>query len=150
MKLPGLLLIALATFLPLAAQADPASHRAAAESFLGIMDMDKVLSQSIDQMLKVQVQGNPAIAPYEPQMRAFFSNYTSWASMKEDMINIYMSEFSEEELKQLTAFYQTPIGKKAIQKMPALLAKGAEMGQKRVQEHLPELQAAMAEQKKSP
>ena len=28
--------------------------------------------------------------------------------------------------------------------MPALMAKGAEIGQKRVQDHLPELQAAIA------
>lgn len=120
---------------PLASLAAPASHRAAAESLLSQMDMDKVLSQSIDQTLKAQVQANPAIATYEPQMRAFFAKYMSWASMKDDMINIYMGEFSEEELKQLGAFYQTPVGKKAIERLPALLAKGAEMGQKRVQEH---------------
>jgi hypothetical protein len=145
--------IALTLLLPLVAGADQASHRAAAESLLNMMGMDKVMSQSIDQMLKIQMQQNPSIAPYEPQMRAFFAKYMSWASMKDDLVNIYMSEFTEDELKQLGAFYQTPVGKKAVQRMPALFAKGAEMGQKRVQDHLPELQAAISAQageKKSP
>jgi hypothetical protein len=34
--------------------------------------------------------------------------------------------------------------------MPLLMTKGAEIGQKRVQEHLPELQAALAGDKKTP
>lgn len=128
-----------------AIRADEKSHRQAAEQLLGMMNMDKLLSDSLDQMLQMQIKQNPAIAPYEPQMRAFFNKYMSWASLKEDMVKIYMDEFSEEELKELLAFYQTPIGRKTIQKMPSLLAKGAELGQQRVQQHLPELQQAIQE-----
>ena len=95
-------------------------------------------------MLAMQVQQNPALAPHQAQMKAFLSKYMSWASLKDDMAKLYMAEFSESELNELTKFYQTPVGKKTIQKMPALMAKGAEIGQKRVQEHLPELQAALA------
>ena len=124
---------------------DEASHRKATEALLELMDMESLLTQSVDQMLQVQVQQNPSIAPYQQQdMKAFFAKYMSWASLKDDMVTIYMAEFTELELKALTAFYQTPVGKKTLQRMPALIAKGAEMGQRRVQEHLPELQAAIA------
>ena len=58
----------------------------------------------LDQMLQMQVKQNPSLAQYEPQMRAFLNKYLSWASMKEDMLNIYTTEFTEDELKQLTAF----------------------------------------------
>jgi uncharacterized protein len=128
-----------------AVRADEKSHRQAAENLLGLMNMDKLLTDSLDQMLQMQMKQNPAIAAYEPQMRAFFAKYMSWASLKEDMVKIYMAEFSEQELKELLAFYQTPVGKKTIQKMPSLLAKGAELGQQRVQQHLPELQQAIQE-----
>ena len=131
---------------PLDLRADEKTHRAAAESLLNNMDMDKLMNQSVDQMLQMQVQQNPAIAPYQTQMKAFLSKYMSWASLKDDMVKIYTAEFTEAELKELNAFYQTPLGKKTVQKMPTLLAKGAEMGQKRVQEHLPELQAAIQSQ----
>ena len=125
-------------------RADEASHRQATETLLGAMQMETLLTQSIDQMLQVQVQQNPAIAPFQTEMKAFFGKYMSWAVLKDDMTKIYMAEFTEPEMKELIAFYQTPVGKKTVQRMPALMAKGAEMGQRRVQEHLPELQAAIA------
>jgi hypothetical protein len=140
----SLMLCAVALLLPSAVRSDEVSHHATAESLLTMMDMDKVMSQSVDQMLQMQVKQNPAIAPFEQQMKAFLNKYMSWASMKEDMVKLYQAEFTEPELKELIAFYQTPVGKKTIQKMPQLLSKGAEIGQTRIQEHLPELQAAIA------
>lgn len=135
-----------------AVRASDQTHRQAAEALIGMMNMDKLMSESLDQMMQMQMKQNPAIAPYEPQMRAFFNKYMSWASLKEDMTKLYMAEFTEAELKELLAFYQTPVGKKTIEKMPRLMAKGAEMGQQRVQEHLPELQKAIQESatKKTP
>jgi hypothetical protein len=126
-----------------AVRASDATHRAAAEALLNLMDMDNLLNQSIDQMLDMQVKQNPQIGQFRTQMKAFLSKYMSWASMKDDMIKIYTDEFTEQELKDLLAFYQTPLGKKTIQKMPKLMAKGAELGQARVQQHLPELQQAI-------
>ena len=143
MKLFLSALLAVALLHPNLARADEASHRQAAESLLGLMGMESLLSQSIDQMLDMQVKQNPQIAPYQQEMKSFLGKYMSWPSLKEDMVKIYMTEFTEPELKELTAFYTTPLGKKTVQKMPALMQKGAEMGQKRVQEHLPELQAAI-------
>jgi uncharacterized protein len=135
-----------------AVRASDATHRAAAEALLNLMDMDNLMSQSIDQMLDMQVKQNPAIGQFKDQMKTFLAKYMSWASMKEDMIKIYTDEFTEQELKELLAFYQTPLGKKTVQKMPKLMAKGAELGQQRVQQHLPELQQAIQEQatKKTP
>ena len=84
-------------------------------------------------------------------MKAFLNKYMGWASLKDDMAKLYMANFSESELNELNKFYQTPLGKKTVQKMPTLMTKGAEIGQKRVQEHLPELQAAIAAgEKKAP
>ena len=149
----SLLLGAIVLLQPVLARADDASHKAAAENLLNLMDMDKLMAQSVDQMLQLQIKQNPAIAQFEPQMKTFLNKYMSWASMKGDLVSIYVSEFTEQELKDLTAFYQTPLGKKTVQKMPQLMSKGAELSQKRMQEHLPELQQAIAAQagaKKTP
>jgi hypothetical protein len=105
--------------------------------------MEKVMAQSVDQMLAIQVKQNPAMGQFEGQMRAFLGKYMSWASVKEDMIKIYMTEFTEPEIRELIAFYQTPVGKKTVQKLPALLQKSAELSQQRMQQHLPELQQAI-------
>jgi uncharacterized protein len=140
----SILLGAIALFQPATIRADEASHRKAVESLFTLMELDKVLSQSVDQMLALQVQQNPAIAPFEAQMKTFLNKYMSWTSLKDDMAKLYMAEFSESELNELNKFYQTPVGKKSVQKMPGLMGKAAEIGQKRVQDHLPELQAAIA------
>jgi hypothetical protein len=145
-----MIVVALGQMTP--ARASEETHRQAAEALLSLMDMDKLMSESIDQMLEMQVKQNPAIGQFKDEMKKFLSKYMSWSAMKEDMVKIYASEFTEQELKDLLAFYQTPLGKKTVAKMPKLMAKGAELGQQRVQEHLPELQKAIQEQatKKAP
>jgi hypothetical protein len=137
------LLVAISLALPLTARADEASHRKAAETLLGLMGMENLLKQSVDQMLQIQVQQQPQLAQFQPQMRDFLNKYMSWASLKDDMAKAYMNEFTEPELNELTKFYQSPVGKKTVEKMPALMQQGAAMGQKRVQEHIGELQAAI-------
>jgi uncharacterized protein len=143
-------LIGALTFLqPAMARADQASHRKAAESLLSIMNMESVLGQSIDQTLQMQIKASPAVAAYEKEMKDFLKKYMSWAGLKDDMAKLYVEAFTEDELNDLTKFYQTPLGKKTLQTLPGLMAKGAEIGQNRVQEHLPELQATIEAKEKA-
>ena len=79
-------------------------HRAAAEQMLTLMDMPTLLKQSVDQMVKMQVQQNPTIAPYEGVMKEFLAKYMSWDSLKPDMIKLYTDEFTEPELGELNKF----------------------------------------------
>jgi hypothetical protein len=130
-------------FAPLATHADEASHLKAAESLFAKMNMEAMMSRSTDQMLQMQVQQNPSIAPFIDEMTAFMRKYMGWSSLKDDMAKIYTQEFTEEELTQLGAFYETSLGKKSLEKLPQLMAKGAGLGQQRVQEHMPELKAAI-------
>lgn len=145
----SILIGAIALVQPAMTRADEASHRKAAESLLSLMNMDTVMSQSIDQMLQMRIKQSPTIAPYEQEMKSFLKKYMSWVGLKDDLVKIYVDEFTESELDELNKFYQSPLGKKTLQKMPVLLSKGAELGQRRVQEHLPELQAAIAEKEKA-
>ena len=118
-------------------------HYKAAEQMLTLMDMPTVLKKSVDEMVAMQVQQNPSIAPYEAVMKEFLGKYMSWDSLKADMIKIYMDEFTESELGELNKFYQTPVGRKTVERMPTLMTKGAQLGGQRVQQHMPELQAAI-------
>ena len=94
-------------------------------------------------MLNVQIKQRPEAAAIEPEMRAFFSKYMSWNSLKSDMVDIYSRNFTEPELRDITKFYQTPTGRKMSSTLPQLMQSSMEIGQKRVQEHLPELQEAI-------
>jgi uncharacterized protein len=127
------------------AYADATSHRKVALKLCETLGMAKMMNSSIDVMLKGQVQANPQLASKEPQMRAFFAKYLSWESLKEDFLKIYMEAFTEAELTQLIAFYETPVGKKTLSVMPTLMEKGSQLGISRVQEHIAELQKAVQE-----
>lgn len=147
-----LLALVLLNFIPLARAADEkavgGSHYKAAEQMLAILDTPNLLKQSIDQMVAIQVQQNPTMAPYEGALREFLGKYMSWDSLKPDLIQLYMDEFSEAELGEINKFYQTPAGKKMVGKLPTLMAKGAQLGARRMQEHMPELQATIEAQAK--
>ena len=125
------------------AHADAASHRKAALQLLEAADMANALTAALDLSIKAQVHGNPALAPYESQMRAFFKKYVSWESLKEDFISLYIKAFTEREIKELLAFYQTPTGRKALKQLPVLMEQGSKIGMERVQSHLSELQQMM-------
>ena len=104
------------------------------------MGIEKLTEDVMTQMLDVQIKSNPMLETKRSAMQAFFKKYMSWSSLKEEYIKIYQSEFTEAELKDITAFYKTPTGKKMAEKAGVLAIKGSSMGQQRVQEHLPELQ----------
>jgi len=127
------------------AHADATSHRKAVLELFQLMDMNNMLKSSIDVSLQAQIQANPAVGRYEKQLRAFFVKYMSWESLKEQFADLYQKAFSEAELKELVAFYRTPIGKKTLHELPALMQQGAQIGMARVQAHADELNAMMQE-----
>lgn len=115
--------------------ASGSSHYKAAEDLLAMMDMENLMQRSISQMLQVQLQRQPQMEPYKEVMLEFFSKYLSWDSLKDEYIDIYVSEFNEAELRDMIAFYKTPTGQKALKKMPLLMNRGAQIGSRKVQEN---------------
>ncbi|MTW10623.1 DUF2059 domain-containing protein [Pseudoduganella eburnea] len=50
------------------------------------------------------------------------------------LIPLYASHFTADEVKALTAFYRSPVGKKSLEVMPVLMGESAQVAQKLVQE----------------
>lgn len=115
-------------------------HQQAAETLLNTLYSEASFNQAIDQRLTAQFKVAPALQPYEPELRAFLSKYLSWASLKTELIGMYAQEFTEPELREITRFYQSPTGQKAIARVPALRQMALDIGQRRFQEHMPEFQ----------
>jgi hypothetical protein len=117
----------------------PSQHQAA-EALLSTIYSDDSFNKIIDQLLVVQLKSHPELQPYENELHTFFTKYMSWAALKPDIVEIYAREFTEPELRELLHFYQSPVGKKATIKLPALMQMGMEIGQRHVKDHMPELQ----------
>ena len=120
-------------------QADEASHRAAAEEMLKEANTDKTMRAAIDTMLDAQLKANRALVPVKDVMKKFLIKHLSYEAVKDELIDLQVKEFTEEELKEIAAFYRSPTGKKFIEKQPLMMQKGAEIGMRRVQENSAEL-----------
>ncbi len=124
------------------ARADEASHLQAARDVLAAAHMDRIFSRAIDQVVDAQMQANPQLAQnVRGLLRDFLTKYMGWDALKEDIAQLYAKDFSEDELKQIGAFYGTPTGAKTLEVVPALMAQAMALGQSRVQAHLPEFKA---------
>jgi hypothetical protein len=66
------------------------------------------------------------------------------------MIALYVQTFTEDELKQLTTFYRSPIGQKAADKMPELANAGTQLGITRLRENSGELREILGTGQKKP
>ncbi len=125
------------------AEVEQDSHTLAVEALLEAMNLKDTTEQMVDQMLSMQIQQQPQMAAFKDVMQAFLHKHLSFQSLKPELVKLYKNEFTEPEIKELTAFYSTPVGKKAIEKLPTLSAAGAQIGMQRVQANMGELQQAI-------
>ena len=123
--------------------ADPDALRAA-EQLLELTGMDTALDQSIDAILTMEIQQNPALQQHAAALRAFFARHMSYESLKPDLARIYADAFTADELDEITRFYRTPTGAKTVRLLPTLMQQGAQLGVERVQAHSDELNALIA------
>ncbi|WP_295769733.1 DUF2059 domain-containing protein [uncultured Mucilaginibacter sp.] len=120
----------------------PASRLQAAADMLAATG----LSTQMDGMYKSMIDASSTQIPAENKekfsqiLKSFLKKYMSYDMLKNDLAKIYAEEFTEQELKDITKFYLTPTGKKVNQKLSALMQRGIQLGQSRMQAHLPEFQ----------
>lgn len=118
----------------------------AAHGLLIAMEGKRTYEESIERTLEAQVRLNPALAEFGGVMRKFFAKYMSWDSVEDFMAASYAREFTAGELHELAAFYRTPLGRKIALVTPRIGAAASELGMKRTQEHMSELQEMIQEE----
>jgi len=147
-----LLIPALLLCLPVLTQADEASHKAAALKLVSRIESKEAMlaafSSVIEPMTKQMEQnGVPAAAIKEVREAVvdWFNKEVNFETIAPKMAELYMQEFSEEELNKVIAFYDTPVGKKLLLKLPTLMQKGAAVGQEQLAGKQADLQKRIVE-----
>lgn len=135
---------------PALAQTPSPSHVQAAEELLGIIDVEKTTTEGMELMLKQQIQQNPAMARLEDIMREFVQKAMNWTELKPEYVRLYTDIYTEAELREMVAFYRTPLGKRMLDTLPQLMARSNEISQRRMQQHLPEMMRRMMERLSQP
>ncbi len=129
------------------ALADASSHTANAETFLKLMNADKgtvglygqvqqMFNQRFEQ-LKAPADKKATLESYTAKANAALDNAVGWNKLKPDLVKLYTSNFTESELKDMIAFYQSPTGKKMLEKMPQLSGEAARVTQARLEPAVP-------------
>lgn len=117
-----------------------------AGKLLDAMQVQKTLDIAIPITLDGLIKQSPKLEPYKGVLLDFLTKHMSYEALKPAFITLYSSEFTAVELAELTAFYSTPTGKKLIDKQPFLYEQGSQIGAKRVQDNIPELEKMLSEE----
>lgn len=135
--------------------ADAKSHAADAERFLILARADKLavpVYAQVQQMFAQRFTESNApqsekavLETYQAQANTALEQAVGWDKLKPDMVKLYTSNFNEQEMKELIRFYESPLGKKVLEKMPTLTAQSAQLTQGKLETAVPKVNQLLAE-----
>jgi hypothetical protein len=136
MRTVSALLLACALALPARAAAQDtarttpptAGQMAAARELLEVMHMLEVSAVGMRVALDQQIRADPQLEPYRAAMNEWGREIFASEEAKTAFATLYASAFSEADLRQLVAFYRTPLGQRVANSQAVLTEKGAEIG----------------------
>jgi len=128
------------TLTPALSFADATSHRQQVETLFKLTQMEKKIQESVDNVIQLQLRQNPQLAQHQKTMQTFFDKHIGWGAMKDELAEMYLKRFSEEELEKINAFYITPAGQKVITVLPELVKERNQLAMQRLQNNIGELQ----------
>lgn len=137
-----------------AATADEASHRASAERFLQLANAPAMSAPVYDQVSRLinaqfsqlggSLQYESVLRRYQQEARQVLDRELAWDAVRDELIELYLPLFTEEEFEQLIDFYQSAAGRKLMQNLPQLTRKSMAISNARVEARVePEIQALL-------
>ncbi|NLC23430.1 MAG: DUF2059 domain-containing protein [Oxalobacter sp.] len=127
----------------LAQTSQPAS-KASIEQLLEIMETKQMYEATMQEMTKMVDQSTARIMNRIPpekqgkfkkamaQLDTIIKEEMSWDKMKSQYVQIYMETFTQQEIDDLAAFYQTPSGKSFIKKQPLVIQRTSAISQEKM------------------
>lgn len=126
--------------------ADQASHRASAERFLKLANAEGMTAPVYEQVSRLinarfsqlggSLQYEAVLRQYQQEARQVLDRELAWEAIRDDLIDLYLPLFSEEEFDQLAEFYQSPAGRKLMQHLPQLTRESMAISRVRVEERV--------------
>jgi hypothetical protein len=143
----------LALSIPLTARADEASHRAKAQELITLLHTQQMIERNANN-IKTQLSGlagntigiNPTPAKraeaedFLKQAGDMIDAKLSWASVEPNITDIYVNNFTEEQLDAIITFYKSPAGTALLTNMGTVTTQVEAFGSARLNDELkPEL-----------
>ncbi len=156
------LLLVLTLILPLVAHADEASHRAKAQEMMTLLRTERMIKQISDNITKQVNDAAASIAGANPspetkakaddfvkQSTQLINAQLSWESMRAGFTDVYVKNFTEEEMDAINAFYKTPAGTALLDKMPIVNNQATQFGSTRMTALQPQMKKLFDDLRKS-
>ena len=134
----GLLFLAAFVLLTFGAQAQSAEFKASVRKLMAVSGSDATLKMIPEQILSMIEQQAPALPEsVKAEIQAMFSE-EALLSLMDRMVPIYAKYYTQQDMDDLIAFYDTPLGKKLSTVQPQITLESmsvaqqwaAEIGQK--------------------
>jgi uncharacterized protein len=138
----SVVVIALASGTAAAQEQPSASHVQAAEELLAVQKVEEQMTRQFAQMTN-HLGAMGGDSRMGKVMEDFFTEFMPWSKLQPEYVRIYTTQFSEAELRELIAFFQTPAGQRFVEATPAVTADMMETTQRLMAPHMGELQQRM-------
>jgi hypothetical protein len=116
------------------------SHARAATELLLTMNFEKEIASGVETMTDIMIKQNAMLGPYKKVLLKWAASFMTWDTLGPRVVALYEAAFTESELLDMSAFYKTPTGQKALTEMPKLTRQLAELGAAAATEHVQELE----------
>jgi hypothetical protein len=130
------------------ALADDTSQRALAAKLIDMTNGKETMRAGFDAVMNnvianMQQHGMPqeGVDEVRAAIGKWYDAEINFDEIRPKMVDVYVKEFTEDDLKQILAFYQSPIGQKAIKNMPTVMRSGAMIAQDYTKAKIPLLNA---------
>ncbi|HEY0015982.1 MAG TPA: DUF2059 domain-containing protein [Longimicrobium sp.] len=144
-KLLTMLALALFCAAPAAAQGEPTPGEVAAVREL--LEASRTRENFIAAMEMGMEQGG--MGEMTPQiravLRAFMDEHFRYEDLEPEFVKVYADAFTEQEIRDLAAFYRTPLGQRVVETLPEITAASQRIAMERLQAAMPQLMQAIME-----
>jgi hypothetical protein len=128
------------------------------EQLFDIMAVDETIDVVFEQMQSMvnNISGGLILTSeeqevydkYQSKILALMKKELAADSMRQDLAQIYKQNFSDKELKDMLAFYQSPTGQSMLEKMPIVTQESMQASQRMMTNVMPKINALTEEMRR--
>lgn len=128
--------------------AAPVSHRQAALEMMQASGVPEMLERAFAAQLETQFKALPELEKIRSQLTEFYRKAFAFKELEKDLCALYMKHYTADELRQITAFYRTPAGRKKARVDGVLSAELGTLFLRHSEKKFPELQKLLQQLKR--
>ena len=91
------------------------------------------------EQFKIEESERASFKKHMHKVNLMLRDEMNWDTLKEPMIDLYMAHYTEQELQDMLAFYQSETGQSVVKKMPEVMAASMQITQQLMKDVYPKI-----------